>query len=208
MAFVRAAPAQVEPEAPQSDAHWRDQLASADAETRRRAARALARNPEAANALATGLEHEADGVVRHALFSSLIEIGGARVADLLGPMLRSEDAGLRGGAIEALKRLGAETGPVLDTLLSDPDPDVRILAIEVTRAWPAELAVPRLRRIIEDDPHVNVCAAAVDVATEVGAQPLVAALVALRLRFADQEFLVFAIDVACPTFSGLLGRDT
>jgi HEAT repeat protein len=111
--------------------------------------------------------------------------------------VRSEEASLRGGAIEALKRMGEDAVPVLDALLDDPDPDVRILAIEVTRAWPAELAVPRLLHLIEDDPHVNVCGAAVDVATEAGTDELLPGLAALRTRFPDEPFLMFAVDTAC-----------
>jgi HEAT repeat protein len=114
----------------------------------------------------------------------------------VAPLLRSADAGLRGGAIESLKRLEEDSVATLDALLRDPDPDVRLLAIEVTRGWPGALAGPRLRRIIESDIHVNVCGAAVDVATEVGAEDLVDALIALRERFSAEPFLVFAVDVA------------
>jgi len=91
---------------------------------------------------------------------------------------------------------------VLDGLLSDPDTDVRILVVEVTRAWPRERAAPRLRRVFEREPHVNVCAAAVDVATEVGTEDLLPALGALRARFANEPFLGFAIDVACERIRG------
>jgi HEAT repeat protein len=111
-------------------------------------------------------------------------------------MIRSSDAALRGGAVEALKNLGDEAVPVLDELLGDPDADVRLLAIEVTRAWSTAVALPRLRRIIETDQHVNVCAAAVDVATEVGTEELLAPLTTLHVRFADEPFLTFAIDIA------------
>jgi hypothetical protein len=43
---------------------------------------------------------------------------------------------------------------------------------------------------------VNVCAAAVDVATENGTASLLPALAAARARFADDSFLVFAVDLA------------
>ena len=67
----------------------------------------------------------------------------------------------------------------------------------MTRTWPSALAVPRLRRVIENDSHVNVCGAAVDVATEVGTSDLLPALAGLRDRFANEQFLVFAVGVAC-----------
>jgi hypothetical protein len=179
-----------------------DGPARADVDERRRAARALSGDPAAAPILAARLACESDPRVRDALFGSLVEIGGTQAAELVAPFIRSDDAGLRGGAVEALKRLDSEAVSVLDVLMSDPDTDVRILAIEITRAWPAELAMPRLRRVFETEPHVNVCAAAVDVATEVGTQDLLMALDALRARFASEPFLVFAVDIASERISG------
>jgi HEAT repeat protein len=180
----------------------RDKLASGGVDERRHAARALARDPAAAPLLAACLESEPDPRVRDALFASLSDIGGPQAAELVAAFIRSDDAGLRGGAIEALKHLETDAVAVLDALMSDPDTDVRILAVEVTRAWPRELANPRLRRVLELESHVNVCAAAVDVATEVGIEDLLPALDGLRERFADEPFLVFAIDIACTRIRG------
>jgi HEAT repeat protein len=180
----------------------RDQLAGNDVDERRRAARALSGDPAAASVLAARLECEPDPRVRDALFGSLVDIGGTQAAELVAPFIRSDDASLRGGAVEALKHLGSVAAAVLDALMSDSDTDVRILAIEVTRAWPSELASPRLLRVFEHEPHVNVCAAAVDVATEVGTKDLLVALDGVRLRFASEPFLVFAVDIACDRIRG------
>jgi HEAT repeat protein len=180
----------------------RDRLAAKDVDERRRAARALSGDPASASVLAARLACEPDPRVRDALFGSLIDIGGTQAAELVAPLIRSDDAGLRGGAVEALKRLESDAVAVLDALMSDPDTDVRILAIEITRAWPAELAMPRLRRVFEDEPHVNVCAAAVDVATEVGTEQLLTALDRLRARFGGEPFLAFAINIACDRICG------
>jgi HEAT repeat protein len=146
--------------------------------------------------------------VREALFSSLADIGGPGVAGLVAPLLRNDDAALRGGAVETLKRLDAAAAAVLDALLDDADPDIRLLAIEVTRSWPSARAAPRLLRILAHDAHVNVCAAAVDVATEVGDGALLAALAALPDRFPDQPFLRFAVTVARARISAADARDT
>jgi HEAT repeat protein len=173
-----------------------EQLAGHNIDEKRRAARALARDPASAPSLAARLLSEPEPAVRDALFGALVEIGGPLAANLLAPLLRSPDAGLRGGAVEALKRLQAYAVPVLDTLLDDPDPDTRILAVEVTRVWASALATPRLLRLIESDPHVNVCAAAVDVAAEVGTVDLIEALTKLPARFPSEPFLGFAVDVA------------
>jgi hypothetical protein len=64
-----------------------------------------------------------------------------------------------------------------------------------------------LRWIIENDPHVNVCGAAVDVATEVGTRDLVAPLVRLRVRFANDTFLGFAVDTACARIDSARERE-
>jgi HEAT repeat protein len=173
-----------------------EKLVGKDADERRRAARALAREPNTQSILFERIESESEPHVRDALFASLVDIGGADVAELVSKLIRSSDAGLRGGAVEALKTLADDAVPVLDKLLGDPDADVRLLAIEVTRVWPTALALPRLRRVIENDQHVNVCAAAVDVATEVGTEELLGALTGLHARFSDQPFLTFAIDIA------------
>lgn len=197
MPLVRTTSAAQDKAPPESRVLLLERLAGSDMGERRRAARALAREPDAVPALAARLECEPEPSVRDALFGGLVDIGGTLAADLVARLVRSEDASVRGGAIEALKRLGDDAVPALDVLLSDTDPDVRILAIEVTRAWPSALAVPRLQRIFESDPHVNVCGAAVDVATEIGTGELVEALTSLRARFAGVPFLIFAVDVAC-----------
>jgi len=182
-------------------------LTAAAASDRRRAAHALAGDHEAAAALAARLEEEPEPAVRLALFAALIATGGAVVAELIAALVHRDDAALRGGAIEALKAFQPPPHAALDRLLENPDPDVRLLAIEVTRAWPAELATPRLRRIIEDDPHINVCAAAVDVAAELGTAELIAPLAALRTRFAADAFLGFAVDVASARIADIDRQD-
>jgi HEAT repeat protein len=184
------------------------QLIEGNADGRRQAARALSREPDAAPVLASRLEFESEAQVRDALFASLVEIGGMEVVGLVAVLLRSADAGLRGGAVEALKQLGADVVPALDALLCDRDPDVRLLVVEVTRAWPSALAIPRLKRVFETDPHVNVCGAAVDVATELGTIELLPALSELKQRFPEQLFLTFAVDIACSRILAADRRNT
>jgi HEAT repeat protein len=167
------------------------------ADARRALARASSGDPDAVPNLVAQLATEAEPRVREAIFASLVATGGTLTAHLIAPLMRCNDANLRGAVTEALKQLAEDAVPALDILLADPDPDVRLLAIEVTRAWPVALAVPRLKHVFMKDPHVNVCCAAVDVATEVGNGELIVAMVWLRARFPDEPFLGFAIDVAC-----------
>jgi HEAT repeat protein len=173
------------------------QLGGPDADGRRQAARALASDPGAVAALAARLDAEPDAAVRDALFASLSDIGGAEAAGLVAPLLRSDDAGLRGGAIETLKRMGEDAEAALDLLLDDPDADIRLLAVEVLRVWSGARAAPRLHRIVEDETEINVCGAAIDVATEVGTEALIPPLQRLAARFGDDQFLSFAAGIAC-----------
>jgi HEAT repeat protein len=196
MPFVSASAPATDDAQPRAFESLLNQLDAPDGDARRSAARALSQYPQAAAALAARLDIEPESRVRDALFGGLVEIGGAPSAAMVAAFIRSADAGLRGGAIESLKRLGPEAVSAVDTLLDDPDPDVRLLAIEVARDWSSVLAAPRLRRIIDHDHHVNVLGAAVDVATEVGDRSLVDPLARLRERFAHEPFLVFAIEVA------------
>jgi HEAT repeat protein len=208
MPLVRASPTAPTPKPPpESRDALLQRLTATNQADRRRAAHALAADPTAVVILADRLELEPDPAVRDALFAALVDIGGATAAERLAALVHLDDAALRGGAIQALKAFKPPACVALDGLLQNPDPDVRLLAIEVTRAWPAELAAPRLRRIIDSDPHVNVCAAAVDVAAELGTAELIFPLAALRLRFADNAFLGFAVDVASARIADSAGRE-
>jgi hypothetical protein len=56
--------------------------------------------------------------------------------------------------------------------------------------------------VLEEESHVNVCAAAVDVLTDVGDEEAVPALLALKRRFADEPFMTFAVDMAVRRIGG------
>jgi HEAT repeat protein len=177
-------------------------LASPDAADRRRAARQLAAYPEAVPALCDRLVQERALSVRTVLFTTLIRLKSPAVVDALVPLLREEDAGLRNEAIEALQEMPEEVGPFIEALLRDPDSDVRILAIQVLSALPHPDAPRWLVGVIEEDTHVNVCAAAVDCLAEVGSQDAIVPLRALARRFAAYPFVTFAVDMAVRRIEG------
>lgn len=167
------------------------QLAQADASVRREAARELAAHA-AAPELAGRLECEADASVRAVIFSSLARIGGEGAVDGLLPLLRSEDAALRNGAIEVLAGLPHVVAPRMDSLLVDADSDVRIFAVNLLGLLP-HADVPRwLARVLRDDPQPNVVGAALDVAAEVAGPELAAPLRGLATRFPADPFIAFA----------------
>lgn len=177
-------------------------LTSPDAEARWSAARALGAHPDAVPQLAEALQRETEARVREAIITALLRIGSpASVAALL-PHLRSQDAGMRAGAIEALQALPEAVTPFVEGLFADADSDVRILATELTRNMPAPEATRLLCGLIAHEPHPNVCAAAVEVLTEVGTRDAVPVLRQCAERFAAVPFLPFAISVAIARISG------
>jgi chemotaxis methyl-accepting protein methylase len=169
-----------------------DPAPAAAAPDPRRAARRLAHTRDA-RALAAWLAREPSPSARAALFEGLVQAEGA---DCLTPYLGSADPGLRNGAVAALKALGPKAAGALDLALRDPAADVRLLAVEVLRAWPPPLALPRLQRVLLHDEHVNVCAAAAEVAAARGAPALAPALAGLGDRFPDHPFIRFCAHVA------------
>ena len=172
------------------------QLAEGDAEQRRWAARDLAGEPQAAAALGEQLLRETRAEVRESIFTTLSGLGTETAAAALLPLLRSEDAMLRNGAIEALAAMPQAVGPRIAGLLHDGDPDVRIFTVNLL----GELRHPQVQawllQVLAHDTELNVVAAAVEVLAEVGAPEHAAALRAARSRFADDEFLGFAVDMA------------
>lgn len=172
------------------------QLRTGTAQERRWAARDLVDFPEAASALGDHLARESESQVREALFTTLGALSSSQAVQALLPMLRSEDAQLRNGAIEALTEMPQAVGPCVQALLDDPDPDVRIFTVNLL----GDLKHPDLNtwliKVLTRDEHINVVAAAVEVVAEVGTPEAVPALQAAVRRFAQDPFLGFAADVA------------
>src|ERR1700722_18956233 len=126
-------------------------LDSPDAESRWAAARALAGQPDAVPELAAALRRETVPRVREAILTSLIRTGDTASAEAIVPCLRSQDAGLRAAAIEALQALPSALAPILDRLFNDPESDVRLLATELARNMKASDATRLLCGLIEND---------------------------------------------------------
>lgn len=207
MALVRRAAApvsadDVEEDAPRGREHWIADLASANASTRRQAARALAEMPTAVPALCAHLAHEPNLSVRSIILTGLIVHKSPSVVAGLLPMLDSEDANLRNGAIEALQQMPDEVAPHVESMLADPDSDLRIFAINVLAALPHTKVPEWLRRVVASDPHVNVCAAALDALAEVGEPDAIPYLEDLAERFSDVVFIRFAVDATIRRIRG------
>jgi HEAT repeat protein len=194
MPLVRKGAPPPPPSQSQSDAASR--LVAGTTEERWAAARDLATEPTGVGALGAALGGETDPRVREAIFTGLVRHGGADALDAVLPHLRSDDAGLRTGALDALRAMPDAAAPRLSELLADSDADVRILACELVRYRPAAEAGALLAPVLARDREVNVCASAVDVLAEVGGPDILPALHTCAARFPDEAFLRFAIKVA------------
>lgn len=172
------------------------QLQDADPEVRRWAARDLAAHPEAAQALCARLAVEADPTVLSALFSSTARLGGPVVVSGLLPLLRSELAGLRNGAIEVLAGLPQDVAPRIEALLRDADSDVRIFAVNLLGNLPHPAVPSWLGRVLDTESEANVVGAVLEVLAEVGGREMLEPLQRVRARFADDPFIAFAAGIA------------
>jgi HEAT repeat protein len=180
-------------------------LGRPDPDARWSAARALGGHAGAVPALASALGAEQVPRVREAIMTALVRIGDEASVKALLPSLRSQDAGLRAAAIEALQSLPGAILPFMASLLADADADVRILATELARNMSAADANRVLCSLLEREQHPNVCAAAIEVLAEVGTRDAVPALQACAERFADTPFLPFAASTAIARISDAKG---
>jgi HEAT repeat protein len=187
---------------PRGQEQWVADLASDDTSIRRRAAQELSRTPDAVAAICAHLANEGSLSVRSIILTGLIVHKSPAVVRGLLPLLGSEDANLRNGAIEALQQMPDEVAPHVEAMLADPNSDVRIFAVDVLSALPHPMVPEWLRRVVTLDPHVNVCAAALDALAEAGQPEVIPALEELANRFEDVAFIQFAVDAAIRRIRG------
>jgi HEAT repeat protein len=179
-----------------------ESLKSTDEITRRWAARDLSSYQNAAESLLQQLSQESDRAVREAIFVSLTQIGNQGAVNGLITCLRSEVVNLRNDAIEAMKLMPDAVAPMMQGLLHDPDPDIRIFAVNILESLRHPKVESWLIDVITKDPHLNVCATALDLLAEVGSQQSIEPLQQLKQRYSDEPFIQFAIDIALTRIEG------
>lgn len=171
-------------------------MENADAGVRRHGARAIAGCPDASHALISRLQREEDVAVREVILNSLARRNDIVAVVGLVRCLRSEDTALRNEVIETIQQMGNEVVPVLESLLADPDPDVRIFVINILDSERHPEVENWLIQVIDHDAQVNVCATAVDQLCEVGTEAAIEPLLRLKARFATEAYIQFAADLA------------
>lgn len=172
------------------------QLDAADPETRRWAARDLADCPGSTLALLERLRREEELSVREVILSTLVATADPAAVAGLVACLGSQDAALRNEAIGAMQQLPDQVAPIMGGLLRDPDPDVRIFAVNILQSLCHPDVEGWLIGVIEGDHALNVCATAVDLLGEVGTTAAFAPLERLKARFADEPYVAFAVELA------------
>jgi HEAT repeat protein len=177
-------------------------LASASPDERWAAARAAC-DPAAISSLGEALAHERDARVREAIFTALARIGTPESVQIILPYLRVDDANTRTGATDALRAMQDTCRPYLPVLLTDADPDVRLLACDLVREIGGADGVGWLCALIETEPDVNVCGAAVEALGEIANASAEPSLSRCGERFGDDPFLGFAIKVVIDRLSSL-----
>jgi HEAT repeat protein len=147
-------------------------------------------------ALARALACEGDNRVREAIFTALAKIATAESALAVLPYLRSDEANARTSALDALRAMPYAAQPHLAALLADDDPDVRLLACDLGRNIGDAEGQRLLCALLDAEPRADVCAAAVEVLTEIADLSALPALSRCASRFPRDPFLGFAIAVA------------
>ena len=170
-------------------------LANGTDDERWAAARSAPEVPGGAKALGEALLRERNPRVREALFTSLMRLATAESVELVLPLLRSDDAHLRTGALDALGAMGSVVWAYVPLLLHDVDADVRLLACELARNLPGEESARLLCELLESELEPNVCASAVEVLAGVGGPEALPVLARCEERFRGTPFLQFAIKI-------------
>jgi HEAT repeat protein len=171
-------------------------LGEGTSEQRWSAVRTAADRPDGLALLADALPRESDPRVREAIFTGLARLATAESAAVVVPHLRSDDATLRTGAIDALRAMPQACRPHLPALLADDDADVRLLSCELARGLPDEEANRLLCDLLERETEKNVCAAAIEVLAEIGRPEALPSLARCGTRFSGDPFITFSLKVA------------
>lgn len=178
-------------------------LASPDPGTRRSAAEALSEGDERALYPLIKTLRDNNPGVQDAAMRSLISIGGEITAYMVLPLLR-DDAYSRNTALIILKEIGAEAIPLLYSLLSDKDDDVRKFVIDLITESGQCNYPEAVANLLSIDPNPNVRAAA---AKAVASMRYAEALPALTSALKDEEWVCFSALEALATMKEALSAE-
>lgn len=181
-----------------------NQLSSGNRDERRRSAIDLCQYPDNTPSLdlVAHLGEESDPIVREAILTSLIRLNDEVASRKLIELLRSDDANLRNGVIEALQSMPEAIEPYIQVLLTDSDSDVRIFTTNILKDLRHQDAQKWLLEVIRKDNHVNVCCNALDVLLDVGTPEIIPELELLIERFKGDPYVEFAVKATISRIQG------
>lgn len=199
MGLIKAGSKDRPADAPQPEGDPLAMIEAGDAGQRRRAAQRLGGRPDV---LCARLGREGDAGVREAILTALVRGGSADAVPGLLPFLENEDAALRNAVIETLQQMPAgHVLPHAQPLLGHEDSDVRIFTVQLVAKLPDPKRIALLTAVLDHEPHVNVCLAAVEGLAEAGRPEALPALERLKARFPDDPVVAFSVDAARRRFA-------
>jgi HEAT repeat protein len=192
MALTRGTPRKptVPPEPPSLD--------SPNANIRLAAVREMVDDPAAVPMLVGFVGTEPDRAVREVALTELADLDTVEIARQLVPFLRADEAGLRNAVLEALRVMPTAVPELIGELLSDADPDVRILAAMVLVDSPHEQARAWLESALAGERHANVASALLEAWLPLVDEAALPLLHVLRERFPHDPFITFLAERAGP----------
>ncbi|MGO9898209.1 MAG: HEAT repeat domain-containing protein [Solirubrobacteraceae bacterium] len=195
MALVRKRPGPALSDSSGALSDPRAALSSPDPEQRRAGAVMLMDVEDAKQLLAEHVAIEQDVVVREAMLTALVGCHDVAAARILATLLRGEDAALRNAVADTLGRMPA-AGAIIEELLVDQDPDVRVMSVMLLRSL-ALPAVPQwLLEVVARDTDANVVGGALGELAEVGDATMISVLERAPARFPGDPFIAFSAAVA------------
>jgi len=122
--------------------------------------------------------------------NALRKIGGKEVVSGVIPLLRSDDAPVRNGAMDILRALGSQELQSIIPLLKEEDVDIRIFATDILGSAGNIMAVAPLCEALLKDPEVNVRYQA---AVSLGDLGLPEAAKCLNQAMRDEEWVQYSV---------------
>lgn len=175
----------------------RDAAAASGCETAaqalRREAQALGQTPGAEAELGLRLRTEQDPFVREALAGALVRQGSLAAAEVLVAQLRAEDAALRNLALAALVAMPGPAAALLEGMLGDPDPGMRLFGVLLAGDLPLGGIEMTLFARLQEETDANVCATLIEVLQGLGQSLPVQLLTATAQRFRSDGLVQFLL---------------
>lgn len=141
--------------------------------------------------------------LRAAVISGAVDFADPAVQQRMVGCFEKGDAAMRAQVTNVLKALSVDLSPLLQCLVSHPDPHLRIQGISLLEFRRSSDVESYLLAVVEQETDVQVCGAALDLLCEVGTEAALEPLERLKLRFASEAYIQFAVALALQRIRGI-----